>query len=55
MFNRGRGAEPSPVAVFGALEESAAVAKRSSPDPVSGPAENIGTEAGRGPNQIVNH
>ena len=38
MSNRGRGAEPPPVTVFGALEESATVARRSSPDPVSGPA-----------------
>ena len=33
MSNRGRGTELPPVTVFEALEESAAVARRSSPDP----------------------
>ena len=55
MSNRGSGAEPPPVIVFRALEESAAVARRFSPDPVSGPAENIGNEAGKGPKYIINH
>ena len=55
MSNRGRGAEQPPAILFGALEESVTTARGSSPDPVSGLAENIGTEAGRGPKHKINH
>ena len=49
--NQSRRAELPSVEVFGASEEErAAIAGRSSPDPVSGPAENIST-AGRGTKQ----